>query len=99
MFIAKVEVYSVATNKVVLRVPPRRYPGILIQGDDLSGLAGVANEACSLLLARFRTVQPNPKELEGMMALRNLQNELRSLLKHYNRASARAMKSPPDTPN
>jgi hypothetical protein len=87
MFIEEVEVYSGATNKVVLRVPPRRYPGILIQGDNLFVLASMANRARSLLLARFRTVQPDPKELEGMIALCDLRDALRSLLKHYERVT------------
>ena len=89
MFIGKVEVYSVATNKVVLRVPSRRYPGILIQGDDLSGLAAMASKACVTLLERFRSVDPNANELEGIQALHRLTDELGCLLKHYNKVARR----------
>jgi hypothetical protein len=83
----EVEIYSDAPNKVVLRVPWRRYPGILIQGDDLSGLAGTVNKACSALLSRFRSTEPNAKELEGMEALLSLRDELSSFLRHYKRVS------------
>lgn len=95
---AIVEVYSRAVNKVVLRLPGRRYPGIVIQGDDLSGLIALVNKASSLLSARFRTVSPDAKELEGLLALHRAQDELRMLLKHYNRV-ARSPWSPPDAPN
>ena len=38
MRIQEVEIYSDATNAVVLRHPERRYPGCLVQGDSLHGL-------------------------------------------------------------
>jgi hypothetical protein len=83
----EMEIYSHTPNKVVLRVPWRRYPGILIQGDSLLRLKGRADKACSAFVARFRSVAPNEKEMEGMQAMRDLQDELRSLLSHYKRVT------------
>ncbi len=33
-----VEIYSNATNMAVMRYPVRRFPGVLVQGDTLSGM-------------------------------------------------------------
>jgi hypothetical protein len=55
----EVEIYSYAPNQVVLRLPWRRYPGILIQGDDLSGFKGMAERACVGLLARSASEERN----------------------------------------
>ena len=49
MFKSTVEVYCAEPNKVVLRTPWRRYPGIVIQGDELSGLRAMAEAACRCL--------------------------------------------------
>jgi hypothetical protein len=87
MYKEEVEIHSHMPNKVVLRVPWRSYPGILIQGDSLLGLKGRADRACSALLARFRSVEPNAKELGGILALSELQDELRTLLNHYDRVT------------
>jgi hypothetical protein len=38
----EIEVYSEATNQAIVRIPSRRFPGIVIQGDSLSILAGLA---------------------------------------------------------
>jgi hypothetical protein len=87
MYKEEVEIHSHMPNKVVLRVPWRSWPGILIQGDSLLGLTGRADRACSMLPARFRSVDPNAKELESMLALSELQDELRTLLMHYKRVT------------
>src|SRR5262245_33936650 len=35
----ELEVYSQATNQAIVKMPGRRYPGLVIQGDSMSGLA------------------------------------------------------------
>ena len=44
----EVEVLSNAVNAVVLRLPERRFPGIVIQGDSLKILADSAREVAML---------------------------------------------------
>jgi len=39
---AEVEVFSAPGNDVVIRMPGRRYPGVLVQGDSLSILVNLA---------------------------------------------------------
>ena len=39
-----VEVFHEEANFVVLRVPSRKYPGVLIQGDTLGGLVSDLHE-------------------------------------------------------
>lgn len=36
------DVFSPATNAAVVRAPGRRFPGLVVQGDTLSNLAGLA---------------------------------------------------------
>jgi hypothetical protein len=50
-----VEIYSYWPNKIVLRVPWARYPGILIQADDLTGLRGAVDRACLALQSMSET--------------------------------------------
>jgi hypothetical protein len=38
----ELEVYSQATNQAIVRIPSRRFPGLVIQGDTLSSLANSA---------------------------------------------------------
>ena len=45
MRVEPVEIYSDKTNLAVLRHPSRRFPGMLIQGDDLYVLSCAADEA------------------------------------------------------
>ena len=45
---ATVEIFAEESNFVVLRVPERRYPGVLIQGDSLSGIVGELKGAIDL---------------------------------------------------
>jgi hypothetical protein len=79
-----VEIYSDEPNKVVLRVPWRRYPGIHIQGDELSTLSSLANTASSALRDLSHGTEPTEEELRGRHALFELIDELQSLLRHYN---------------
>lgn len=37
------EIYSQAINQGIVKMPGRRFPGIVIQGDTMSTLAGTAN--------------------------------------------------------
>jgi hypothetical protein len=39
------EVYSDASNAAIIRHPSRRFPGMLIQGDSLNNLSGLAASA------------------------------------------------------
>ena len=63
-----VEIFAEETNFAVIKIPNRKYPGILIQGDSLMGLLGTAKEAMEL----FDT----DKE-EATEALKNLYEELK----------------------
>jgi hypothetical protein len=38
----ELEVFSAATNSAVVRMPGRKFPGVVIQGDTLSSLLGDA---------------------------------------------------------
>jgi hypothetical protein len=42
----EVEIYSDATNRAVIRHPSRKYPGVLVQGDDLHRLCQLADAVC-----------------------------------------------------
>jgi predicted RNase H-like HicB family nuclease len=45
MRIEPVEIYSDATNAVIIRHPERNFPGVLIQGDTLHSLRNMAATA------------------------------------------------------
>ncbi|HZZ90255.1 MAG TPA: hypothetical protein VFE13_18140 [Caulobacteraceae bacterium] len=49
MQIQPIEVYSDATNQVVIRHPGRRFPGLLLQGDSLYSLCARADALCTKL--------------------------------------------------
>jgi hypothetical protein len=40
-----IELLTDATNAAVHRLPPRRYPGILVQGDSLAAMVGMVRRA------------------------------------------------------
>ena len=69
----QVEIYSDRTNSAVMRHPDRQYPGVLIQGDTLSNLCRIADQACS-------EVKSGGDALESMNELRNM---LWDQLNHY----------------
>ena len=73
MHVEPVEIYSDETNMAVLRHSSRRFPGVLIQGDDLYSLCWLADEACRL----------QAKNDPGYAELNRLRNALWSRLNHY----------------
>lgn len=75
MYIDAVEIYSDLSNSAVMRHPERRFPGVLIQGDTLSGLCATADAIC----ARAR----QHLEADTYVELNDLRNRLWSFLLHY----------------
>lgn len=49
MRVADCEIYDDETNLAVMRHPDRQYPGLLIQGDTLSGIVAELGELSELL--------------------------------------------------
>lgn len=45
---ANVEIFAEESNFAVIRVPSRQYPGVLIQGDSLTGIVGDLEESIAL---------------------------------------------------
>jgi hypothetical protein len=80
---AVVEIVSAAPNRVVLRLPWRRYPGALIQGDDLFGLASKADEACEKLAECLRLAGLTFDKADGIRALFSLRDDLHEIAEHY----------------
>lgn len=68
-----VEIYSDASNMVIMRHPGRRFPGMLIQGDTLYNLSQAAESLCAGL-------GKNPQAREHALRLRE---ELQDRLDHY----------------
>ena len=68
-----VEIYSDKTNMAVLRHPGRKFPGVLIQGDDLFALCLSADAACSGI----------DRSEPGYAELNRLRNILWTQLNHY----------------
>jgi hypothetical protein len=68
-----VEIYSDATNAVVMRHPGRRFPGFLIQGDSLYSLCLEADDVCAAL----------GRDAPGFDRANRLRNRLWSALAHY----------------
>lgn len=66
----ELDVLSSAASAAVVRAPGRRFPGVVLQGDTLSNLAGLAAEAAS--------------ECESESAA-ELVELLNGLLRHYER--------------
>jgi hypothetical protein len=75
MRVEKVEIYSDKSNSAVLRHPDRKFPGILIQGDNLHLLCQMADKACSDGRA---SLSP-----ETYADLNQLRNALQGYLTHY----------------
>ena len=69
----ELDVLSSASNAAVVRAPGRRYPGVVVQGDTLANLAGLAAEAAS------ECESESGSELSGL---------LDGLLRHYERVMA-----------
>jgi hypothetical protein len=75
MHIDPVEIYSDASNAAVMRHPGRRFPGVLIQGDTLSGLCATADAICASGRQHL--------DADTYMELNDLRNHLWSFLLHY----------------
>ena len=69
----QVEIYSDKTNAAVMRHPGRRFPGSLIQGDDLYALCRLAEEAHA----------GTDGSAPGFGLLTELRNRLRARLNDY----------------
>ncbi len=70
-----VEIYSTEPNFSVIKPPGRKFPGSLIQGDDLYQLCRRADEACSAL-------KHNQTE-KAFGEINQLRNALWKRLTHY----------------
>jgi hypothetical protein len=75
MHVEKVEIYSDKSNSAVLRHPGRKFPGVLIQGDNLHSLCQMADKACSDGQASLAP--------ESYTDLNQLRNALWGYLTHY----------------
>jgi hypothetical protein len=69
------ELFTSGGNGAIVRLPGRRFPGVLVQGDSLSVLLSMA-ETVETLLAAGRT----PEAAEG---LGDLADSLGSMLRDY----------------
>jgi hypothetical protein len=47
----EIEMFSETTNCPIVRIPGRRFPGVVIQGDSLMTLSVMAKEVCDLASA------------------------------------------------
>jgi hypothetical protein len=77
----EIEMFSEATNCPVVRVPHRRFPGVVLQGDSLRNLFGMAEEVCKLAVG-----VPNP-------GLSDAAEELRDTLAEYVTAYEQTMRA------
>lgn len=77
MQVESVEVYSDAYNSAVMRVPGRRFPGSLVQGDSLSSLVFDLKEVCA------RVADLNIEDEELRHGLHSIQERLLDRLLHY----------------
>lgn len=75
MHTESVEIYSDATNAVVMRHPGRSFPGVLIQGDTLYSLCVVADSACESAVDKMKD--------DDFQDLNEMRNQLWSFLSHY----------------
>jgi hypothetical protein len=80
----QVEILSQAINRPVLRLPGRKFPGVLIQGDTLSSLYALAHEAHS---RAEREDDPELADLTGQMMdeLAEILQEYEHVLNYHNR--------------
>ncbi len=74
MKIESVEIYSDAPNNAVMRHPGRKFPGILLQGDNLH-----------VMVASLRYVMANDASLDKEPAgrLREVAERMEEMLAHY----------------
>jgi hypothetical protein len=69
------EVFSEASNLGIVRMPGRRFPGCVVQGDTLAGLTHLAE----IVLRESSRVENEPLQ----EAARELYGDLKSRLDHY----------------
>jgi len=69
-----VEIYSDETNRAIMRHPGRKFPGVLIQGDNLHSLCVEMELLCAELQARLG---------ETPKAARKISSALQTYLSHY----------------
>lgn len=76
MRLEQVEIYSDASNAAVMRHPGRRFPGVLVQGDTISGLASWLSRA----VAELETSSLSDEAQEGLLYVHET---LAGLAEHY----------------
>jgi hypothetical protein len=80
----KVEIFSDSPNRAVIRHPSRRYPGVLIQGDDLFGLCLCVDKLSKSSLAAER----DALSFDDQMCLSRLRESLWDYFEHYSEVLA-----------
>ena len=85
----ELEVFSQTTNQAIVRMPGRRFPGVVVQGDTLSGLAADAK----LVVAELRA---GNRPLDDALELADRLDEL--LMHHGETLTAHGMALPYSTP-
>ena len=71
----ELEVYSQSTNRAVVKMPGRHFPGLVLQGDSLSQLLNLAQ---SIYEKSERT-----SDIHLINESRELRDNLQQLLSHY----------------
>lgn len=71
----ELEVYSQSTNRAVVKMPGRHFPGLVIQGDSLSNLLLLAESICKK--------SEKTSDIDLITEARELRNNLQQLLLHY----------------
>lgn len=71
----ELEVYSQATNRAVVKMPGRHFPGLVIQGDSLSSLLYLAESICEK--------SEKTSDVDLVNETRELKDHLQQLLLHY----------------
>ena len=79
---AQVEMYSEAAGSAIVRIPGRRFPGVVLQGDSLSILHVNAKD----LSTRLKELGVQDEEL--LYAAQELQEQLLGRLLHYQQVLA-----------
>ena len=75
MRVEPVEIYSDASNNAVMRHPGRRFPGVLVQGDNRYAMCRTVDEICCKAHDRL--------DQETYEALNELRNNLWARLNQY----------------
>jgi hypothetical protein len=70
----ELEVYSQASNAAIVRMPGRKFPGMVIQGDSLKIMLGLAEDI-------WAATQADDSELSASAEM--LKDQLRGLIMHY----------------